>query len=144
MSNKTVLGVVFGGAVVYWAYQKYIFSNAVSFNIGKVSLDGSFFNPTINLDLIITNPTNITTTISNIVATAYSNNTLKISDVFYNQQTEIKANSQVTVPLVLFPSVTGVINTIKELVATKKGSFQLKGSASIDKINFPFNLNYSL
>jgi hypothetical protein len=144
MSNKTVLGVVFGGAVVYWAYQKYIFSNAVSFNIGKVSLDGSFFNPTINLDLIITNPTNITTTISNIVATAYSNNTLKISDVFYNQQTEIKANSQVIVPLVLFPSVTGVINTIKELVATKKGSFQLKGSASIDGINFPFNLNYSL
>ena len=144
MSNKTVLGVVFGGAVVYWAYQKYIFSNAVSFNIGKVSLDGSFFNPTINLDLIITNPTNITTTISNIAATAYSNNTLKISDVFYNQQTEIKANSQVTVPLVLFPSVTGVINTIKELVATKKGSFQLKGSASIDGINFPFNLNYSL
>lgn len=144
MSNKTVLGVVFGGAVVYWAYQKYIFSNAVSFNIGKVSLDGSFFNPTINLDLIITNPTNITTTISNIAATAYSNNTLKISDVFYNQQTEIKANSQIIVPLVLFPSVTGVINTIKELVATKKGSFQLKGSASIDGINFPFNLNYSL
>ena len=144
MSNKTVLGVVFGGAVVYWAYQKYIFSNAVSFNIGKVSLDGSFFNPTINLDLIITNPTNITTTISNIAATAYSNNTLKISDVFYNQQTEIKANSQVIVPLVLFPSVTGVINSIKELVATKKGSFQLKGSASIDGINFPFNLNYSL
>jgi hypothetical protein len=144
MSNKTVLGVVFGGAVVYWAYQKYIFSNAVSFNIGKVSLDGSFFNPTINLDLIITNPTNITTTISNIAATAYSNNTLKISDVFYNQQTEIKANSQIIVPLVLFPSVTGVINSIKELVATKKGSFQLKGSASIDGINFPFNLNYSL
>jgi len=144
MSNKTVLGVVFGGAVVYWAYQKYIFSNAVSFNIGKVSLDGSFFNPTINLDLIITNPTDITTTISNIAATAYSNNTLKISDVFYNQQTEIKANSQVIVPLVLFPSVTGVINSIKELVATKKGSFQLKGSASIDGINFPFNLNYSL
>jgi len=144
MSNKTILGVVFGSAVVYWAYQKYIFSNAVSFNIGKVSLDGSFFNPTINLDLIITNPTNITTTISNIAATAYSNNTLKISDVFYNQQTEIKANSQVTVPLVLFPSVTGVINSIKELVATKKGSFQLKGSASIDGINFPFNLNYSL
>jgi len=144
MSNKTILGVVFGGAVVYWAYQKYIFSNAVSFNIGKVSLDGSFFNPTINLDLIITNPTDITTTISNIAATAYSNNTLKISDVFYNQQTEIKSNSQVTVPLVLFPSVTGVINSIKELVATKKGTFQLKGSASIDGINFPFNLNYSL
>ena len=143
MSNKTILGVVFGGAV-YWAYQKYIFSNAVSFNIGKVSLDGSFFNPTINLDLIITNPTDITTTISNIAATAYSNNTLKISDVFYNQQTEIKSNSQVTVPLVLFPSVTGVINSIKELVATKKGTFQLKGSASIDGINFPFNLNYSL
>jgi len=144
MSNKTVLGVIFGGAVVYWAYQKYIFSNAVSFKIGNVSLDGSFFNPTINLELIITNPTDITTTISNIAATAYSNNTLKISDVFYNQQTEIKANSQVTVPLVLFPSVTGVINSIKELVATKKGSFQLKGSANIDGINFPFNLNYSL
>jgi LEA14-like dessication related protein len=144
MSNKTILGVVFGGAVVYWAYQKYIFSNAVSFKIGNVSLDGSFFNPTINLELIITNPTDITTTISNIAATAYSNNTLKISDVFYNQQTEIKANSQVTVPLVLFPSVTGVINSIKELVATKKGTFQLKGSASIDGINFPFNLNYSL
>jgi LEA14-like dessication related protein len=144
MANKTFLGVIFGGAVVYWAYQKYIFSNAVSFKIGKVSLDGSFFNPTINLDLIITNPTNITTTISNIAATAYSNNTLKISDVFYNQQTEIKANSQVTVPLVLFPSVTGVINTIKELVATKKGSFQLKGTATIDGFNFPFNINYSL
>jgi len=144
MANKTFLGVIFGGAVLYWAYKKYIFSNAVSFQISNVSLDGSFFNPTINLDLMIINPTNVTTTISNIQATAYSNNTTKISDVFYNQQTEIGANSQVIVPLVLLPSVTGVINSIKELIATKKGSFQLKGTATIDGINFPFNINYSL
>ena len=144
MANKTFLGVIFGGAVFYWAYQKYIFSNAVNFKIANVSLDGSFFNPTINLDLMITNPTNVTTTISNIQATAYSNNTTKISDVFYNQQTEIGANSQVIVPMVLLPSVTGVINSIKELIATKKGSFQLKGTATIDGINFPFNINYSL
>ena len=144
MANKTFLGVIFGGAVLIWAYKKYIFSNAVSFRISNVSLDGSFFNPTINLDLMITNPTNVTTTISNIQAAAYSNNTTKISDVFYNQQMEIGANSQVIVPLVLLPSVTGVINSIKELIATKKGSFQLKGTATIDGINFPFNINYSL
>jgi len=144
MANKTFLGVIFGGAVFYWAYQKYIFSNAVTFKIANVSLEGSFFNPTINLDLMITNPTNVTTTISNIQAAAYSNNTTKISDVFYNQQTEISANSQVIVPLVLYPSVTGVISSIKELIATKKGSFQLKGTATIDGFNFPFNINYSL
>jgi LEA14-like dessication related protein len=144
MAKSTFLGVIFGGAVVYWAYQKYIFSNAVNFQIQKVSLDGSFFNPSINLDLLITNPTNVTTTISNIQATAYSNNTTKISDVFYNQQTEISANSQVIVPLVLFPNVTGLISSIKELIATKKGSFQLKGTATIDGFNFPFNINYNL
>ena len=93
---------------------------------------------------MITNPTNVTTTISNIQAAAYSNNTTKISDVFYKQQTEISANSQVIVPLVLYPSVTGVISSIKELIATKKGSFQLKGTATIDGFNFPFNINYSL
>jgi hypothetical protein len=144
MANKTFLGVIFGGAVLYWAYQKFVFTNNVTFKIAKVGLEGSIFNPTINLDLMITNPTKVSTTISNIQAIAYSNNTTKISDVFYNQQTEIGANSQVIVPLVLYPSVTGVISSIKELIATKKGSFQLKGTATIDGFNFPFNINYSL
>jgi hypothetical protein len=144
MSNKTILGVVFGGAVVYWAYQKYIFSNAVSFMIHKVQLQGSFFNPVINLDLMITNKSNVTSTISNIQATAYYNNTTKISDVFYNEQIEIIANSQVIVPLVLLPNFTNIINSVKEIFATKKGSFQLKGTATIDGLNFPFNINYNL
>ena len=68
MANKTFLGVIFGGAVVYWAYKKYIFANAVSFMIHKVQLQGSFFNPVINLDLMITNKSNVTSTISNIQA----------------------------------------------------------------------------
>ena len=144
MAKSTYLGVIFGGAVAYWAYQKFIFTNAVSFKITNVSLDGSFFNPRINLDLMITNPTKVNTTISNIQAAAYSNNTTKISDVFYNQQIEISANSQVVVPLVLYPNVSGVISSIKELIATKKGSFQLKGTATIDGFNFPFSINYSL
>jgi len=144
MANKTFLGVIFGGAVVYWAYKKYIFANAVSFMIHKVQLQGSFFNPVINLDLMITNKSNVTSTISNIQAAAYYNNNTKISDVFYNEQIQVSANSQVIVPLVLLPSLTGIINSVKEIVATKKGSFQLKGTATIDGLNFPFNLNYSL
>lgn len=144
MTAKTLLKIGLGGVAAWWVYQKYIFTQSVNFKIVTISFGGSFFLPTVTLEILITNPSTVSTTISNIQAAAYTNNNTKISDIFYNEPITIGANSQVNVSLTLNPSLAGVISSISNMIKAKNGSIQLKGTATIDTIPLPFNINYSM
>ena len=135
--------IVLGGIVAWWIYQKYIFTQSVNFKIVTIKFGGSFFSPEIILEIMITNPSAVSTTISNIQAAAYTNNT-KISDIFYNDPIVIGANSKVAISLTLNPNLANVITSISEMIKAKNGSIQLKGMATIDGIPLPFNINYSM
>ena len=135
--------IVLGGIAAWWIYQKYIFTQSVNFKIVTIKFGGSFFSPEIILEIMITNPSAVSTTISNIQAAAYTNNT-KISDIFYNDPIVIGAKSQVAISLTLNPKLANLITSISEMIKAKNGSIQLKGMATIDGIPLPFNINYSM
>jgi len=143
MTAKKWVGVLVGAAAIWWIYGKYRFSQGVSFLITKIGIGGSFLNPEINLDVTIYNPTNISTSISNINAELFLTNGQKIADVYYNQKLDIKAKSQVVLPLQAVTTFSGAVNAISEVIRTKSANFKLTGTAVVDGIYLPFDINYN-
>jgi LEA14-like dessication related protein len=144
MSNRKIIGLFILTAGVWYGYQKYNFSQKVSFKIVGISIDGGLFDPQIILSIALNNPTQTITTISNLTAELFLNGNNKIADVYFFGRKEISANSQTILPLAITPTLATLINTIKQVLIVKKGTFDLKGNATIDGLNIPFSLNYQL
>jgi LEA14-like dessication related protein len=142
MAAKKWLAALLGAAAVYWIYSKYRFSNEVTFFVSRIGLGGSFLDPQIKIDVTVNNPTGITTTISNINAELFLDNGQKIADVYYNQKTNIRANSQVVLPLVAVTTLEGAILAVKEVIKTKSANFQLTGTAAVDGVLLPYDIKY--
>jgi LEA14-like dessication related protein len=142
MAAKKWLAALLGAAAVYWIYSKYRFSNEVSFFVSRIGLGGSFLDPQIKIDVTVNNPTRISTTISNINAELFLDNGQKIADVYYNQKTNIRANSQVVLPLVAVTTLEGAILAVKEVIKTKSANFQLTGTAAVDGVLLPYDIKY--
>jgi LEA14-like dessication related protein len=142
MAAKKWLAALVGAAAVYWIYSKYRFSNEVSFFVSRIGLGGSFLDPQIKIDVTVNNPTGISTTISNINAELFLDNGQKIADVYYNQKTNIRANSQVVLPLVAVTTLEGAILAVKEVIKTKSANFQLTGTAAVDGVLLPYDIKY--
>lgn len=142
MAAKKWLAALLGAAAVYWVYSKYRFSKEVSFFISRVGLGGSFFDPQIKIEVTINNPTGITTTISNINAELFLASGQKIADVYYNQKTNIRPNSQVLLPLVAVTTLEGAIVAVREVLQTKSADFQLTGTAAVDGVLLPYDIKY--
>lgn len=143
MTAKKWVGVLLGAAAIWWIYGKYRFSQGVSFLISKIGIGGSFTSPQINLDVTINNPTDISTTISNINAELFLASGQKIADIYYNQKTDIKAKSQVVLPLQAVTSLSGAVNAISEVIRTRSANFKLIGTAVVDGIYLPFDIKYN-
>ena len=142
MAAKKWLAALLGAAAVYWIYNKYRFSNEVSFFVSRIGIGGSFLDPQIKIDVTVNNPTGISTTISNINAELFLDNGQKIADVYYNQKTNIRANSQVVLPLVAVTTLEGAILAVKEVIKTKSANFQLTGTAAVDGVLLPYDIKY--
>lgn len=142
MAAKKWLAALLGAAAVYWIYSKYRFSNEVTFFVYSIGLGGSFLDPQIKIDVTVNNPTGISTTISNINAELFLDNGQKIADVYYNQKTNIRANSQVVLPLVAVTTLEGAILAVKEVIRTKSANFQLTGTAAVDGVLLPYDIKY--
>lgn len=143
MVAKKWAGILLGAAAIWWVYRKYQFSQGVSFLITKIGIGGSFLMPEINLDVTIYNPTSISTTISNINAELFLASGQKVAEVYYNQKTDIKANSQVVLPLQAVTTLSGAVNAISEVIRSKSANFKLTGTAVVDGVYLPFDINYS-
>lgn len=143
MAAKKWLAALVGAAAVYWVYSKYRFSKGVSFVISKVGIGGTFFDPQINIEVTIYNPTSFRTELSNLRAQLYLASGLKIADVFYNNRTVIMANSQAVLPLVAVTTLEGAITSIQELLTSNNADFRLAGTAQVDGVLLPFDIKYS-
>jgi LEA14-like dessication related protein len=142
MAAKKWLAALLGAAAVYWIYSKYRFSNEVTFFVSRIGLGGSFLDPQIKIDVTINNPTGITTTISNINAELFLESGQKIADVYYNQKTNIRPNSQVVLPLLAVTTLEGAITAVREVINTKSANFQLTGTAAVDGVLLPYDIKY--
>jgi hypothetical protein len=144
MTAKNLLKVGIAGAVAWWIYQKFIFTQSVSFKILTVTFDGSIFKPSVQLTVMISNPSNVTTTISNIQAQAFNDKKVLISDIIYSEPITIAPKSTTNIVLTLYPNLASVISTISDSIKNKNLNLELRGTATVDSIPLPFLVNYSL
>jgi LEA14-like dessication related protein len=143
MAAKKWLTALFGAVAVYWVYSKYRFSKGFSFVISRIGVGGSILDPKINVDVLVSNPTNVTTEFSNLRSELFLASGQKIADVYYNQKTIIKANSKVNVPLTAVTTLENAIVSINELIKSKKADFRLTGTAQVDGMTLPFDIKYT-
>jgi hypothetical protein len=143
MAAKKWLAALFGAAAVYWVYSKYRFSKAVTYEISKIGVGGSFLDPQINIDVLVNNPTNVNTEFANLRSELFLASGQKIANVYFNQKTLIKANSSVILPLKAITTLESAIVSINELIRTRKAEFRLTGTAQIDGNTLPFDIKYT-
>lgn len=143
MAAKKWLAAFFGAAAVYWVYSKYRFSKAVTYQISRIGVGGSFLDPQITIDVLVNNPTNINTEFANLRSELFLASGQKIANVYFNQKTIIKANSSVNLPLIAVTTLESAIVSINELIRTKKAEFRLTGTAQIDGNTLPFDIKYT-
>lgn len=143
MAAKKWLAALFGAAAVYWVYSKYRFKKAVTYKISKIGVGGSILDPKINIDVLVNNPTNITTEFAYLRSELFLASGQKIANVFYNQKIVIKANSSVILPLTAVTTLESAIVSINELIRTRKAELMLTGTAQIDGNTLPFDIKYT-
>jgi len=143
MAAKKWLAALFGAAAVYWVYSKYRFSKAVTYEISRIGVGGSFLDPQINIDVLVNNPTNVNTEFANLRSELFLSSGQKIANVYYNQKMVIKANSSVNLPLIAVTTLESAIVSINELIRTRKAEFRLTGTAQVDGNTLPFDIKYT-
>lgn len=142
MNNKSAIFVISGAAIGYYLYRKYTFSQKIVFEISDISIGGSLSNPIINLKIFAINPTNVETSISNIMGELKLNDNIKIADISYLNKTVIKPFSKTEIFLNIYPKITNIIESISQVLISKKGNLTITGNAQIDTFKVPINLNY--
>ena len=143
MAAKKWLAALFGAAAVYWVYSKYRFSKAVTYEISRIGVGGSFLDPQINIDVLVNNPTNVNTEFANLRSELFLSSGQKIANVYYNQKMVIKANSSVNLPLIAVTTLESAIVSINELIRNRKAEFRLTGTAQVDGNTLPFDIKYT-
>lgn len=143
MNSKKTIFLISATAVFYWLYQKFSFSQNLKIDIAKISFGGSITSPIIFLKLVIVNPSRVETTISNINGVLMLNDNIKIADIIYRDKTVILPYSKTELQLNIFPTVSGIIDSISQVITAKKGIFTITGTGDIDGFKIPINLKYS-
>lgn len=143
MAAKKWLAALFGAAAVYWVYSKYRFSKAVTYEISRIGVGGSFLDPQLTIDVLVNNPTNVNTEFANLRSELFLSSGQKIANVYYNQKMVIKANSSVNLPLIAVTTLESAIVSINELIRTRKAEFRLTGTAQVDGNTLPFDIKYT-
>jgi LEA14-like dessication related protein len=141
--NKTIFWL-FGVATAYWLYQKFVFTQKVSFEIQNVDITGSFYNPLIIVTVLVTNPSTISTEISDINAELFLNESIKVANIQHWEPVSIAGVSKTPISLNIYPTLSNIITSLQTVLSTNTGNFKLVGTAKVDGINFPFNLKYQV
>ncbi len=142
MTATKWIGVILGAGAVYWIYNKFKFADSLSYVPTGLKVGGSILNPEIILGVKIYNPSNVSTTFSNLNSELFLENGQKVADVYYNQKLDIPAKSSVNILLTANTTFSNLATSVAELIKSKKANFKIKGIASIDSVPLPFTIDY--
>jgi hypothetical protein len=143
---KNLLYWVIGGAALFYILKKSTLVNRVEFYLNRVKTGGSIFRPTLDIEMLILNPTNVGAELKSIVGEVYVNDNYVARFSKFGSQT-IEPNSQAIFQIQAVPSLTGAFSAIKDLLTQPKGSgvsVKTTGTANVDKIVIPFDQTISL
>tara|TARA_R110002126_G_scaffold176560_2_gene325171 strand:- start:3599 stop:4027 length:429 start_codon:yes stop_codon:yes gene_type:complete len=142
MTATKILGIVLGAGAVYWIINKTRFSNSLVYLPTSFKVGGSILNPEFTMGVKIVNPSNVTTTFSNLNSELFLQNGQKVANVFYREKINIPANSDVSIVLSANSNLFDLANSIYQLIISKSAKFVVRGIASVDNIPLPFIINY--
>lgn len=120
-------------------------SQNIKFVIRRISFGGTFLQPKIFITLAAQNPTNAGATVKSIVASInYKGNTF--ADVSSFQVQNIRPQSENMIVLTAQPSAIGIFSTVRNIIQDKKfvNDIAIVGTANIDGVNVPINLQYGI
>jgi hypothetical protein len=143
---KNLLYWVIGGAAIFYILKKSTLINRVEFYLNRVKVGGSLFRPTLDIEMLIQNPTNVSAELKSIVGEVYVNGSYVARFSKFGSQ-KIEPNSQAIFQIQAVPSLVGSFTAIKELLTQPKGSgveVKTTGTANVDKIVIPFDQTISL
>lgn len=143
---KNLIFWVVGGAALFYILKKSTLLNRVEFYLNKAKVGGTLFRPSIDLEILIQNPTNVSAELKSIVGEVFVNDNYVARFSKFGSQV-IEPNSSSIFQINAVPSLTGAFSAVKELLTQPKGSgvrVKTTGTANVDKIVIPFDQTISL
>ena len=142
MTATKWIGLLLGAGAVYWIYNKFRFADTLSYSPTSLNVGGNFLNPEISLGVKIYNPSNVSTTFSDLNSELFLENGQKVADVYFKQKINIPAKSSAEIVLNAKTTIDNLASSVFELISSKKANFKIKGVANVDSIYLPFTINY--
>lgn len=141
--------ILIGAAValgLYWVWQKYNAIKLIQFApgpIGGMSFIGS--SPVLSVSLMAANTSPSDLTVNSVSGSIVANN-IQAGSIYNFTPVILPANSQVAVPVTIQLSLSAVANDI--IKAFSSGTYSqdiaLIGSANLEGLQVPFNLNFKI
>lgn len=131
---------IVGGAAALFLLSRYRFGQKASFILRSLRPGGSLFQPTLNIEMAVQNPTNQTIKIKSITGDISVNDKYLANVSAFGDQT-VLPNSESTLRLVARPSAVGIFESVRELLTSPAGKAvaQFQGSANVDGIVVPIS-----
>ncbi len=123
--------------------RKQIFDNA-SFFIAGLRIDGTLLNPELYIKIGVNNPTLQTQDINSVEGEIYLNDTILIGNVVQLQKQVIAANTTSYIELPVNVKLSGIFQTLTQLIKSKSGKYTFKGRVNVYGLNIPVNQSYTL
>lgn len=131
----TFLGL---GALVLWAYNKYVLAKNISVTIVDFNINGTIGNQSFSVTFRIYNPTNISATFSGFLGAIYDSNNNKVMDLQTNGSYTIPPTGTVNIPVTGQIGILNLLNSVNDII-NQNQNYTLVGSAIIDGVMLPVN-----
>jgi len=129
--------------VVNYVAKKYLLFQKVFFKIKKVNFNNNILNPKLSFVLTAINPTNASAKITNLVCDIFFNNR-KIGVATNDFGIVVNKNSSddFVLNVSILPLTT--ILSVLEIFKNYGGEIKITGSADVDGIKLPIDVNYQI
>lgn len=144
--NKTFLIIGGGLALLYWYNSKRNAADKLRFAIRDIQPNFTNGYPSVNVNIMATNPTNETISVNSVQGQLKMNG-LIVGDVVSNLMEQIPAMQNVVIPVQVKIYTAGLFDAVKGFIKNinaPQTNFDFNGTVNFSGINFPVNLQYNL
>ena len=132
------------GFAGWWAWKKYVLLQNVKIEIGSVNFDGGLLNPNIKVNLVVSNPTQLTARFTALDGYILDSKKNKIGQLSINGIYSIDAESSILIPLNIQTNTSSILNTVADYFYNKTENFDISGYATVDGIPVPYHFNINV
>lgn len=131
----TFLGI---GALVLWAYNKYVLAKNITITIVDFGINGTIGNQSFSVTFKVYNPTNISATFNGFLGAIYDSANNKVLDLQTNNVYTIPPVGTVNISVMGQIGILNLLNSVNDII-NQNQTYNLIGSAIIDGVMLPVN-----